>query len=121
MAQINKQTLLVVDDEPEILSLLTEFLEPDYSVLRALNVKEAIELFEKNSVDLIITDIAMPGYSGEKLIEHIASVDATRPIIAFSGLPEKRAAILTRGASIWLDKPFRHAELMAAVSQLLSR
>lgn len=121
MMQVNKKTLLLVDDEPEILGLLTEFLEPDYSVLRALNVKEAIELFEKNNVDLVITDIAMPGPSGEKLVEYITSVDATRPIIAFSGLPERRTSALQRGASLWLDKPFRHADLMNAISQLLSR
>lgn len=63
-----KETILVVDDEPALLQLTTEILRSnDYNVLNALNGKQALKILGEESVDLLLSDVIMPGMDGYQL------------------------------------------------------
>jgi len=67
------KTILVVDDEMEIRSLITDYLRDveQYTVIEAENGQDALELLEKKHADLILSDINMPGMKGFDLLQHV--------------------------------------------------
>lgn len=104
----NRYSVLLVDDEPEILSVLSRVLEDDgFEVMTACSGEGAIEVLSAETFDLIMTDVRMPGISGFELIEHIATVDSAVKIIVMTGYDStdmvKQA--LRTGAYDYLTKP----------------
>lgn len=78
--------ILIIDDEPEIRSMLKKMLEREgFDVIVASDGKEGMELFEKNPVDLVITDIIMPEKEGIETIQALKKGYPDIPIIAMSG------------------------------------
>lgn len=63
-----RKTILLVDDDPDIVELLKLFLEKDYDVLEANNGIEAAEQFSRHSIDLAVIDIMMPELDGYQLL-----------------------------------------------------
>jgi DNA-binding NtrC family response regulator len=115
-------TILVVDDEAGIRSLLRQILvEAGYRVLEAKDGREAQLQVEGSEVDLVITDLAMPDKDG---IETIQALHRERPrlkMIAMSGQfsgPSLQAAEAL-GAQASLDKPIQRDELLDAVARLM--
>jgi DNA-binding NtrC family response regulator len=112
-------TILVVDDEPEILDIIAHMLEGN-RVLRALNVTEAREHFSREKCSLVITDMKMPGSSGASLITHLKESESTVPIIVITGHGVSEgpdSAHVFR----WIRKPFRRMALLEAVHAALGR
>ncbi len=105
-------TILVVDDDPEVRELVSEYLrEFGYNVLEADNGNAALGVLGRNKVlHLIITDIRMPEMSGLELAEMVARQDRDLKIIFMSGYFAPQP-ITQR----FLRKPFRLADLEAAV------
>ena len=112
--------ILVVDDEALLLTMadaiLTEF---GYQVLTASNGKKALELLAlpETSVQLVITDLVMPGMGGRELMERIRQQGLGMPLLAMSGyvLPEDQQAQVG-----YLQKPFTSTELLRKVKAALA-
>jgi len=120
---INKETVLIVDDEKEISDLIEIYLKNDgYSVLKASNGLEAIKILEENEVHLIILDIMMPKMDGIQTCMKIRE-EKNMPIIMLSAKSQDIDKIigLSTGADDYVTKPFNPLELMARVKSQLRR
>jgi two-component system, OmpR family, response regulator VanR len=120
---MDKETILVVDDEKEIRDLVGIYLQNDnYKVLKAENGLDALDVLEKHEVDLIILDIMMPNMDGIKACMKIRE-DKNMPIIMLSAKSEDMDKImgLTTGADDYVTKPFNPLELLARVKSQLRR
>ena len=81
-----KRTILCVDDNDQALSIRKLMLETrGYRVLACNNGHEALEIFKRGGVDLVLSDLQMPGLDGGALVEKIKEISATTPAILFSG------------------------------------
>ena len=120
---MSKERILIVDDEKEIRDLIDIYLKGEgYETLKSENGEEALEILEKNEVDLIILDIMMPKVNG---IEACLKIREERemPIIMLSAKSEDMDKILglNTGADDYLTKPFNPLELVARVKSQLRR
>jgi DNA-binding response OmpR family regulator len=118
-----KQTVLVVDDEAKILSLIKSYLEINgYTALCAKNGGEGMELFGKNPVSLILLDLMLPDFSGEEFCGKVRRVSDI-PIIMITAKADEESVIrgLTIGADDYVCKPFSPRQLMARVRAALRR
>jgi signal transduction histidine kinase/DNA-binding NarL/FixJ family response regulator len=115
---------LVVDDNPDTRDVLTLILTAaGASVRTAQSVREGLAELEKAPVDIILTDLAMPGESGLVFIEQIRKSPAelsNLPVIVLSAcaFEADREAALKAGASMFVPKPFRPSEVVRSVRQL---
>ena len=93
------KTILIVDDEPSILSMRRLVFEAlGYAVLTALSGEEALEALEQHSVDAVVIDYLMPGMNGEKTARCIRKLRGDIPIILSSGcltVPESTREVMT--------------------------
>ena len=81
-----KRTILCVDDNEQSLSIRKVMLETrGYRVIACSSGEEALERFKKGGVDLVLTDLIMPGVDGSKLIDAIKTISPQTPAILFSG------------------------------------
>jgi CheY-like chemotaxis protein len=113
------QTILIAEDDEQVRDSLTSILEEvGYSVVEASNGREVLQDL-KRSADfcLLLTDIVMPEMEGLELIKHLRRYHPKLPIIAmsgtFGGIFLNAARLL--GAKETLQKPFKRAELLAAL------
>lgn len=115
--------VLVVDDMPEILGLMTRALSQDgHVVFKAAGFKDAERVLLSEDLDMIVTDLVMPDGDGLGLIGLARSVRPRIKILAVSGGampggPTLSQAIVA-GADATLAKPFRAADLRSAIRQL---
>jgi len=117
-------TLLLVDDNEEILDFLKDDLEEKYTVLTATSGKEALKLLEAHIVHLIISDIMMPGMDGLEFCDYVKShFDLSHiPIVLLTAKNTLQSKIegLDAGADAYIEKPFSPEHLNAQVASLLS-
>ena len=121
---MNKHKIVIAEDN-STLSLLLKFrLEKEgYELLMAVDGKEAVELIENDSPDLIITDIMMPFVSGLEVISHVRNkLELEVPIIVFSAAGQEEMVLkaFSLGANDFMGKPFSPNELVIRVKRLLS-
>jgi CheY-like chemotaxis protein len=119
-----KYTILIADDEPEVVDLVRMILEWEkYQVLSATDGVETLKKIQADKPDLILLDVRMPKMSGLAVLEHLATGEmATIPVIMLSVVttqPEVRTA-LQRGAIAYLSKPFELKEMTHLVAQVLA-
>ncbi|HWQ90852.1 MAG TPA: response regulator, partial [Clostridia bacterium] len=112
-------TILVVDDEPLLLTLAQMILSAyGYQVLTASSGQEATQLISRNPrLDLLITDLVMPGMSGRELIEHVQQFAPQVRILCSSGYVRSEGTLPDLA---YLQKPFTSQELLASVKRVLS-
>ena len=117
------QTILIVDDEKRLVSLVQSYLAQEgYRALAAYNGKDALAVADKETPDLIILDIMMPEMNGYEFMRaHRAEKDT--PIIMLTAKVEDDDKIigLELGADDYVTKPFKPRELMARVRNVLRR
>lgn len=117
------KTILAVDDEPKILEVITSFLESrGYHVLPAQNGAEALGIFEKNNVSLVLLDLMLPDISGEEVCSAIRKKSRV-PIIMLTAKSGEDSHLrgLELGADDYITKPFNLKLLTAHVEALLRR
>lgn len=110
--------ILIVDDNAEIREIVQEYLaDSDCQIEGAGNGKEALEKYDKNPYDIIITDLKMPGISGIELIKLIKQKTDTIEFIIITGYASVDTAIeaVRIGAFDYIVKPFRMEELKVAI------
>lgn len=115
------KTVLVVDDTKNIRILLSTCLELEgYRVLTASNGKEAMELFEKEKLDLAFLDIKMPELSGTEVLKRIRDQGIETPVIIITAFATVKNAIeCTRmGAVAYLQKPFTADKILHVLEEL---
>ena len=121
-----KTCILIADDEPNQLELMDfNLTNAGFSIIKAGNGKEAIELIENHSPDLIILDWMMPKMSGIDVCRTLRSRSETKqiPIIILSARSEDsdKSLGLDTGADDYISKPFSPKELISRVKALLRR
>jgi len=116
-------TILVVDDEPQILRVLRRGLETKgYQVMTAPDALSAIDMMKASRVDLLITDLRMPDMDGIELCTRVRKTSQL-PIIVLSVKGEEATKVqaLDAGADDYITKPFGMDELLARVRALSRR
>ena len=120
---IGKASILIVDDDADMREILRRNLSAlGHLVYTAVGVAEAIEFLETNPVDLVITDLRMPGVNGMELVKYVrANLKNTEIII--TGYPSIESAVesVRLGAEDYLSKPFTNDELLAIVEGALHK
>ena len=114
-----KKILLVDDDESIQLLYQEEFTEEGYLVVSALNGDEALEIFSKESPDLVILDIQMPGLNGIEVLRQIKMLKADTPVILSSAYHEYKQDLGSWASDDYVVKSSDMTDLKAAVSRLL--
>jgi two-component system, cell cycle sensor histidine kinase and response regulator CckA len=116
-----RPVILVVDDETGIREFLATYLQSkNLQVLTAGTAEEALAIWaeEKGRIDLLITDIVMPGMNGKMLAEKLMAEKPTLPVIFMSGyVPQEIAAETLNG--VFFKKPFHPQELLQAIREAL--
>ncbi|HXC94389.1 MAG TPA: response regulator [Edaphobacter sp.] len=124
LVQASPSVILLVDDDPDIRSLTRTFLEHEgYSVLSSGNAVRALQIFRSvPHVDLLITDLYMPGQSGMELAQELKTARREMPVLMISGGAIDRDLETELETEGWrfLAKPFRLPELLATVHQILA-
>ncbi|MBA4743736.1 MAG: sigma-54-dependent Fis family transcriptional regulator [Muricauda sp.] len=119
---LNKENILIVDDDIKILELLARRLkEFNYHVFKAISVKEALFILKDTSIDLLITDIQMPEVDGIQLLKYAKEHYPNMPKLVVTGYPSVDGAleVIKSGAMDYMAKPFTKAELKTAVERAL--
>jgi two-component system cell cycle sensor histidine kinase/response regulator CckA len=125
-AQRGNETILVVEDEPMVRYLAREILERlGYTVIEAGSGEAALDVIagSADSVDLVITDVVMPGLSAKALAEEVARVRPTTPVLYMSAYPGEdvvRRGLLSADDP-FIQKPFVGEELAWRVREVLDR
>ena len=118
-----RKTILVVDDDPNYLSLVREWLRGTYKVAMANSGLQAIKWLGKNKADLILLDYEMPGDNGPVVLKQLRENPATAniPVIFLTGITErdKIQEALAQKPQGYMLKPIDHDKLMVAVKKFL--
>ena len=122
----DQKTLLLIDDDPNLILLVKDYLEfRGYSVITAENGREALDILTGNSPDMIICDVMMPEMDGYAFVEHVRSNPETEwiPVLFLSakGQSQDRVKGLNTGADVYMVKPFEPEELVAQVESSLKQ
>ncbi|WP_375200260.1 response regulator transcription factor [Bacillus sp. RS11] len=120
---MNKETILIVDDEKEIRNLIAIYLKNEgFDVLEASDGEEGLNLLTKHKVHLIVLDIMMPNVDGIEMCMKVRE-KAEMPIIMLSAKSQDMDKItgLTLGADDYVTKPFNPLELIARIKSQLRR
>lgn len=111
--------ILVVDDEPLLLRLLSTMLSAEgFDVTLAHNGQEALQLVESNEYALVVTDVRMPTLSGPEFAKRMRYTNAPKLLFMSGASSEPLNELLRTGAS-FIKKPFRSNELLKVVTKLL--
>ena len=116
-----QRTVLVIDDEPQILSLFTEALERNgYRTAGAANGEAALEHLKKQSPDVIFLDLKLPETDGVQVLERIRETHPTIPVVIITAYPRDLLVdnAMKLGAFACLIKPFSISNVLAILAAL---
>ena len=116
------QTILIVDDEKNYLVLLEALLGTEgYETLTASSAKDALEILRNSDVDLLITDMKMPGMTGMELLEECERLKPDVPVITLTayGTIEMAVEAMKKHAYDYITKPFQNEQLKLTVKKAL--
>jgi len=120
---MNKQEILIIDDEPQIRKLLEINLESnDYKVFQATNGKEGLIMAANHPPQLILLDLGLPDINGQEVLKQLREWYSKSIIILSVQNDEVDIVIaLDNGATDYLSKPFRTGELLARIRNSIRR
>lgn len=116
-------TLLLAEDNEELLAVMVRLLQRDYKILQATNGRDALDIIKNSDVDLVVSDVVMPEMDGMELTREIkADLEICHiPVILLTAksTEEDRGEGYTAGADAYLTKPFNLSALHARIKSLL--
>ena len=117
------EKILIVDDEPDMLKLLSMILreKTPYEIITTNNPVEAVELAKQGGFDLVISDLKMPGLDGMEIIDAVKKVDEDIPVIiitAFASV-ESASEAIQKGGFDFITKPFRKEQILFTIDKAL--
>jgi CheY-like chemotaxis protein len=117
----NKKVILAVDDAPENLDVVKGLLSPHYTVKAAVNGQMALKIAEKQSPDLILLDIRMPGMDGYEVCRQLKADEATAgiPVIFLTGEANVKSEVAAVGGVGYITKPIEPDALLARIEDCL--
>lgn len=119
----DKYAVLIVEDNAEMQDFISKQLDSLYTVYRKSNGKDALELLDKEHVDVIVSDIVMPEMDGFELLKNVKSDirNSHIPVILLTARTNLQAKIegLERGADAYIEKPFSMDHLLVQMNNLL--
>ena len=118
------KAILVADDDPDILSIVSMSLEAQgYAVYKATNGREAVDLAKQHHPDLVLMDMMMPIVSGYEAVTELKADAATRDITIVGLSAKAMATDMERATDVGIDgyitKPFRIAQVLTVVESYL--
>lgn len=116
-------TILIVDDEFSMREFLTILLEKEgFSAIVAEDGESALKKLHVNQIDLIISDIRMPGMGGLKLLEKVKEIDPSIPVVMITAYasPEDAVNAMKNGAYDYITKPFKVDEIKDIISAAIA-
>ena len=120
MAEQVSMTVLVIDDDAYIRAAIGKFLiGREHTVIEAANGERGVEVVESQAVDIVITDVKMPGMDGFEVLRRVRSVAPEIEVIVITGVKESENAFraLREGAFDFFSKPFKVEDLNAAIQR----
>jgi two-component system NtrC family response regulator len=117
------ETILIVDDEKHYRLILSEVLEEEgYHSFTAASGMEALDLLKSQIIDVVLTDVKMPGMTGIDLLEKIKEINPELPVIIMTafGSVEKAVEAMQKGAYTFILKPFENEALIAHIAKSIS-
>ena len=121
---VTDSNILVVDDSEDMLEVLRRNLTlKGYKTYTVSNVEEAIKMLDTTPIDLVITDLKMPGVGGLELIKHVRANFKNIEVLVITGFPSIQGAVdaVKTGAEEYLAKSFTDEELYAAVERAFNK
>jgi len=122
------KTILIVDDEPDIVNLTEKFLKlGNYKTITCNNGKDALRILEEkyNKISLILLDLMMPGISGTQVLRDLKTDQRFKDIIVIvftvKSFKEDIEKAKSLGADGYVTKPFSGKELLAYVKEILNK
>ena len=116
-------TILIVDDEPDLLLLLKIILteKTDYKVLTTIDPHQAIDWCRKYHADLLISDLRMPEIGGIELLKIVKEIDPKLALIIITafGTVESAVEAMRHNAFDYITKPFRKEQILTTVEKAL--
>jgi two-component system cell cycle sensor histidine kinase/response regulator CckA len=118
------RTVLIVDDEPDLLRLLQSVLTEDgYEVVATKDADSAIQAFDNlaRCPDLLLVDVVMPGMSGPMLVEHLRGIQPDLKVLFMSGYDERHVVqrhVLDKGFRL-ISKPFTIKSLRQEINAVI--
>lgn len=114
---MEKSKALVVDDEEDLRSILAYILsEEGYDIIEACDGKEAIQILDREKIDIVVSDIRMPNVDGVMVLKHAKSL-TIKPIVVmvsgFADISEKELRDL--GAEDFISKPYEVSKLIKSI------
>lgn len=120
---IDKPTLLLAEDNPDMRRFIASVFEGQFRILEAADGTHALKYLDKERVDLMISDVMMPGMDGFELLNVLKSSEQLRSLsvimLTARAAEEDKLFALTKGVDDYLTKPFNKAELLARVKNIL--
>lgn len=120
---MKKTTILIVDDEPKIIRFVKTSLSlAGYDIITAGSGRQALDIFDRNNIDLIILDLGLPDTDGFEVLREIRTFSIV-PIIILTARDDEQDKVrgLELGADDYLTKPFGTSELEARITAVLRR
>jgi DNA-binding NtrC family response regulator len=120
----SKGIIHVIDDEPVIHDVLAQLLTSEgYEVEISSNGEEALEKFAPQSCDVVLLDLLMPGMDGIEVLQRIKKIDPAAAVIIITayGSVESAIAAMKFGALDYIQKPFKHDELLRTIERAVER
>lgn len=116
-----KQKVLVVDDDPQIVELITILLEDDYEICKAYSGKTAIEIAKKEFPAAVLLDYMMPGMTGLQVLHELRVISPFSYVVIITGQGSEQIAVdlMKAGAFDYIMKPFQNSQIMEVVRNLL--
>lgn len=114
--------LLIVDDKEQMREVLRKFLLAEgYEIETAENASEALKKFQNGNIDLVLSDIRMPGMDGNELLAQILQCDKNAIVILMTAFGSIEAAVgaIKKGATDYISKPFQMEEVLLRLSRAL--
>jgi two-component system KDP operon response regulator KdpE len=121
MNEVEKQCVLVVDDDPRIIRFIrASLMAHGYEVLTAINGEEALEVVKMNTPDIMLLDIRLPVKDGFEVLQELRTF-SSMPVIAFSANSSVSKQALSLGANDFVSKPFTPDEMITRTRSILNR